>query len=652
MISRSFLICVALITANYLQAQEESPPGVAPVSGSSPTASPVSTTPSLSSAATPSPSETALPQLTDMLFKNLKARAIGPAVMGGRVSDIAIDSRNPFIFYVGLGHGGVFKTNDNGVTFDPIFDKQPALSIGAIAVAPSDSDVIWVGTGEANDRNSSDWGNGVYRSTDGGENWQNVGLKNSRAIARIVVDPKKPEVAYVAAMGHLWADGGERGLFKTTDGGKTWKLILQAPAPHNAHTGCGDVILDPANPQIVYATLYARQRTPWSFSSGPSVTGSEDAGGIFKSESGGASWKKLSGGLPGQTGRIGLAISASNPKVVMAVVQSYEGGTGQLTDLRSKSGGVFRSEDGGEKWTRMSAIDPRPFYFSQIRIDPANDQRVYLLQFALLVSDDGGKNFREDLSEKFIPIVTRSRFNRERFRRRNRQNPRTKTNRPSRRSVSVCCSEPMAAFIKVSPAAKIGTISTKFRRENFIGSRWTIRNRTSASRADFRTTRTGSGRAPCRAKKGFAIRIGPRSPAATAFTCCSIRPITTRSMPKVRAAPCTGFNLRNGELRRAAARADRRPAEISVSLELAVDHEPAQTGRDLSGRQLRLQINRPRGKIFRHQSGSHAQRSRAHQRDRKRRGKLRRGLFVSRIAEARGITLGRNRRRTPLDHRK
>ena len=323
--------------------------------------------------------------------------------MGGRVSDIAIDPRNPFVFYVALGHGGVFKSNDNGVSFDPVFDKQPMLSTGAVAIAPSDSDVIWVGTGEANDRNSSDWGDGVYRSTDGGENWQNVGLKNSRAIARIVVDPKKPEVAYVAAMGHLWTEGGERGLFKTTDGGKTWKLILQAPAPHNARTGCGDVIVDPTNPEIVYAALYARQRTPWSFSSGPEATGGEDVVGIFKSTNGGANWKKLSGGLPAQTGRIGLAISATNPKVVMAVVQSYEGGAGQLTDLRSKSGGVFRSEDGGEKWTRMSAMDPRPFYFSQIRIDSANDQRVYLLSFALLVSDDAGKNFREDLTEKVHP---------------------------------------------------------------------------------------------------------------------------------------------------------------------------------------------------------------------------------------------------------
>jgi photosystem II stability/assembly factor-like uncharacterized protein len=323
--------------------------------------------------------------------------------MGGRVSDIAIDPRNPFVFYVGLGHGGLFKTNDNGTTFDPIFDKQPMLSIGAVAIAPSDSDVVWVGTGEANDRNSSDWGDGVYRSTDGGEKWQNIGLKQSRAIARIVVDPKKPDVAYVAAMGSLWKDGGERGLFKTTDAGKTWKLVLKVAAPHDARTGCGDVVIDPTNPEIVYAALYARQRTPWSFDSGPNLTGGEDVGGIFKSTNGGADWKKLDGGLPTQTGRIGLTISASTPKVVMAVVQSYEGGLGSLTDLRSKAGGVFRSEDGGEKWTRISAMDPRPFYFSQIRIDPANDQRVYLLGFAVFVSDDGGKNFREDLSEKVHP---------------------------------------------------------------------------------------------------------------------------------------------------------------------------------------------------------------------------------------------------------
>ena len=342
-------------------------------------------------------------QLTDVLCKGLKARSIGPALMGGRVSEIALDPRDPAVFYVGLGTGGLFKTGNNGVSFDPIFDKQAVLSIGAVAIAPSDSDVVWVGSGEANDRNSSAWGDGVYRSTDGGGTWTNVGLKESRAIARVVVHPTKPEVAYVAAMGNLWKDGGDRGLFKTTDAGKTWKLLLRAPSPNDVRTGCGEVVLDPANPEIVYAALYARQRTPWSFAYGVTATNGADVGGIFRSADGGATWKKCAGGLPGQTGRIGLAVSASKPKVVMAVVQSDEGGATDIRSIHSRSGGVFRSEDGGEKWTRMSDINPRPFYFSQIRIDPANDQRIYVLGMAVLASDDAGKNFREDLSEKVHP---------------------------------------------------------------------------------------------------------------------------------------------------------------------------------------------------------------------------------------------------------
>jgi photosystem II stability/assembly factor-like uncharacterized protein len=403
-----------LITPLLAQEQElapiVSPPPALATPSNAPSASPASPVPQSSAQPTPPvPQSSAQPtpatpvQLTDVLLKNLKARQIGPALMGGRVSDIAIDPRNPAIFYVGLGTGGLFKTGNNGVTFDPVFDKQSVLSIGAVAIAPSDSDVVWVGTGEANDRNSSEWGDGVYRSNDGGGTWTNVGLKDSRSIARIVVHPTKPEVAYVAAMGNLWKDGGERGLYKTIDGGKNWKLVLHAPAPNDARTGCGDVALDPANPEIVYAALYARQRTPWSFAYGVTATNGQDVGGIFKSNDGGATWKKCAGGLPGLTGRIGLAVSPGKPKLVMAIVQSDEGGASDISDIHSRRGGVFRSEDGGEKWTRMSDIDPRPFYFSQIRIDPANDQRVYVLGMAVLASDEGGKNFREDLSEKVHP---------------------------------------------------------------------------------------------------------------------------------------------------------------------------------------------------------------------------------------------------------
>jgi photosystem II stability/assembly factor-like uncharacterized protein len=395
----AFLLLPALAQEQELAPIVSPPPALATPSGA-PSATPVSPVPQ--SSAQPTPSATPV-RLMDVLLKNLKARSIGPALMGGRVSDIAIDPRNPAVFYVGLATGGLFKTGNNGVTFDPIFDKQSFLSIGAVAIAPSDSDIVWAGTGEANDRNSSEWGDGVYRSSDGGETWTNVGLKESRSIARIVVHPTKPEVAYVAAMGNLWKDGGERGLYKTTDAGKNWKLVLHAPSPNDSRTGCGDVALDPSNPEIVYATLYARQRTPWSFAYGVTATNGQDVGGIFKSSDGGATWKKCGGGLPGLTGRIGLAVSPSKPKLVMAVVQSDEGGASDISSIHSKRGGVFRSEDGGEKWTRMSDIDPRPFYFSQIRIDPANDQRVYVLGMAVLASDDGGKNFREDLSEKIHP---------------------------------------------------------------------------------------------------------------------------------------------------------------------------------------------------------------------------------------------------------
>ncbi len=395
----------ALFGVLALAQEQELAPIVTPAPAlATPSAAP-SATPTATvqeAASTPAPSS-APAQLTDVHLKSWKARSIGPAVMGGRVSDIALDPRNPAVFYVGLGTGGLFKTGNNGVTFDPIFDKQPVLSIGAVAVAPSDSDVVWVGTGEANDRNSSEWGDGVYRSTDGGGTWTDVGLKESRTIARIVVHPAKPEVAYVAAMGHLWKDGGERGLYKTTDAGKTWKLVLKAPSPNDARTGCGDVALDPSNPEIVYAALYARQRTPWSFAYGPTATNGQDVGGIFKSSDGGATWKKCAGGLPGMTGRIGLAVSPGKPKLVMAMVQSDDGGASDIRDIHSRRGGVFRSEDGGEKWTRMSDMNPRPFYFSQIRIDPANDQRVYILGMAVLASDEGGKNFREDLSDKVHP---------------------------------------------------------------------------------------------------------------------------------------------------------------------------------------------------------------------------------------------------------
>ncbi|MCL5288973.1 MAG: hypothetical protein M1453_13395 [Acidobacteria bacterium] len=316
------------------------------------------------------PAAPAEPALDPVMLKNLKARSIGPAVMGGRVADVAIDPNDASTFYVALGTGGVMKTLNNGITFDGIFEKEAVAAIGAVAVSPSDSKVIWVGTGEANDRNSSSWGGGVYRSTDGGDKWTFAGLKSSRTIARIVVHPTDSKTAWVAATGDLWNFGGERGLYKTTDGGATWKRVLGAQPPYDNRVGCGEVALDPSDPNVLYAVLYARQRTPWSFLAGTAITDGKDLGGIFKSTDGGETWKKLEKGLPGSTGRIGLSIYRKNPKIVYAIVQSEEGGTSGIDDVRSKSGGIFRSDDAGETWSRVNALNPRPFYFSQIRVDP------------------------------------------------------------------------------------------------------------------------------------------------------------------------------------------------------------------------------------------------------------------------------------------
>jgi len=351
----------------------------------------------------PSPPSPVPPSLISAAgLKALKPREIGPAVMGGRVSDIAIDPVDPHTFYVALATGGLMKTTDGGGRFTGIFDHEKVASTGAVAVSPSNAKVVWLGTGEANDRNSSSWGQGVYRSTDAGETWTPAGLAGSKAIARIVVHPTDPDTAWAAAAGDLWVASPERGIYKTTDGGKTWKAVLVAPAPYGDRVGGGDLALDPKDPQVLYAALYARRRTPWSFTAGPAATDGKDLGGIFKTTDGGTTWRKLGGGLPAGSGRIGLAVYAKDPKVVYAIVQSEEAG-GTIDSVRSRRGGVFRSDDGGETWTRTSPLDPRPFYFSQIRVDPANDKRVYVLGFALHVSDDGGRSFREDLFEKVHP---------------------------------------------------------------------------------------------------------------------------------------------------------------------------------------------------------------------------------------------------------
>ena len=323
-------------------------------------------------------------ELTEKLFKKLEWRPIGPAAMGGRISDLAVVESDPARIWIATATGGVWKTTNLGTTWTPVFDKEAVASTGAIAVFQPKPDLVWVGTGEANSRNSSGWGRGVYRSDDGGGSWRLMGLEATSTIARVLTHPTDSLTVYVAALGRLWGANPERGVFKTRDGGRTWTHVLKL----DARTGCVDLAMDPRDPERLYAAMYARHRTPWSYS------GASETGGIFRSEDGGRSWRKCTDGLPRRTGRIGLSVYAKNPDVVYAVVESDEGGRLNDFEETSRAGGVFRSDDRGARWTRVSPFSPRPFYFSQIRVQPDDSTRIYLLGSDLYVSDDGGVTFR------------------------------------------------------------------------------------------------------------------------------------------------------------------------------------------------------------------------------------------------------------------
>jgi photosystem II stability/assembly factor-like uncharacterized protein len=350
----------------------------------------------------------------DPLLKRFVWRSIGPVAMGGRIDDIAVDESNPSVIYIGYATGGLWKTENNGTTWTPVFDEQPVTSIGDVAVAPSNPQVVYVGTGEPNNRQSSSFGAGVYKSTDGGRTFAYSGLKETQSIARIVVHPKDPNTAYVAALGHLFGPNAERGLFKTTDGGKTWtntKFI-------DNDTGFTDVVMHPTDPNVLWAASYQRRRQPWGFNGG----GAGSA--IWRTTDAGRTWTRVTGnGLPDNPiiGRIGLDICRTKPNVILAQIEvgpsggtgagvnddgtlvqpgqgrgggGGGGGRGQEPPPDPKRSGVWRSDDGGKTWRFMSNNNNRPMYYSQIRIDPNNDQIIYTLGAGASKSTDGGKTFR------------------------------------------------------------------------------------------------------------------------------------------------------------------------------------------------------------------------------------------------------------------
>ncbi|UCC41731.1 MAG: hypothetical protein JSV96_04875 [Candidatus Aminicenantes bacterium] len=329
-------------------------------------------------------------QAEGTLFKHLVWRNIGPANMGGRISDIqALDDDFRYVITASAS-GGVWKSVNAGTTWEPIFDTYGSASIGAVAIFQKDPNIIWVGTGEANVRNSVGWGDGIYRSNDGGKTFTNLGLEDSHHIARIVTHPTDPDIVYVASQGHLWGHTGERGLFKTTDGGKTWKKLMNG-TPDDGKTGCTDIKMNPKNPDILYTAFWERLRRPYRFDSGGPNSG------IFKSTDGGNTWRKLTKGLAeGDIGRIGLSIYYRNPEIVMAIVEhgfQPRRGTKDYDDMKKLGTGVYRSEDGGENWKYMNRYNNRPFYYSQIYINPLDDKLVYAMGTRAQVSEDGGKTF-------------------------------------------------------------------------------------------------------------------------------------------------------------------------------------------------------------------------------------------------------------------
>ena len=321
------------------------------------------------------------PPFSAGIFSGLKLRSLGPALTSGRIADIAVVPSRPSTWYVAVASGGVWKTVNAGTTWTPVFDEQGSYSIGCVTVDPTNPNVVWVGTGENNSQRSVAYGDGVYKSLDGGKSWKNVGLKASEHVGKIVVDPKAPDVVYVAAQGPLWAAGGDRGLYKTTDGGKSWKQILTV----SENTGVSDLWMDPRDPAVLYATSYQRRRHVWGMVHG----GPESA--IWKSIDAGATWRKLEKGIPKvDLGRIGLAVSPADPDVLTALVEASD----------AKDRGTYRSADRGESWTRVGDYAPNgPQYYQELVPDPKKVDRLYSLDTYNQVTEDGGKTWKR-LGEK------------------------------------------------------------------------------------------------------------------------------------------------------------------------------------------------------------------------------------------------------------
>ena len=315
--------------------------------------------------------EKAKDPLADVSLRSFKFRGIGPALTSGRISDLAVNPDNISEFYVAAAAGGVWKTENSGLTFDPVFENEGSYSIGCVTIDPNNSNVVWVGTGENNNQRSVSYGDGVYKSVDGGKSWKNMGLKKSEHIGMIIVDPRNSDVVYVAAYGPVWSSGGDRGVYKTCDGGQNWEKVLDI----SEHTGVNEVHFDLRNPDVIYATAHQRQRKQWTYLGG----GPES--GIYKTTDAGKTWNKINRGLPGgDKGRIGMDISPADPEILYACVEA-------------SGGGFYRSTNRGESWEKMSSMQTSGNYYQEVIADPCDPDKVFIMNTYTQVSYDGGKTF-------------------------------------------------------------------------------------------------------------------------------------------------------------------------------------------------------------------------------------------------------------------
>lgn len=310
----------------------------------------------------------------EMSLSGLQFRSIGPAQPSGRISDFAVNPNNTKEYYVAVSSGGVWKTVNSGTTYTPIFDGEGSYSIGCVTLDPNNPSVVWVGSGENNNQRSVAYGDGIYKSEDGGKSWKNMGLRNSEHIGKILIDPRNSDVIYVAAIGPLWSKGGERGVYKSTDGGKSWNAVLTV----DEHTGINDIVMDPRDPDLIYASAYQRRRHVFTY------LGGGPGSGMYKTTDGGANWEKINTGLPKvDMGRIGLAIAPSNPETIYAIVEAAQG-----------KGGFYKSTNRGASWVKQGGYSSSGNYYQEIVVDPNDEETIYGMNTWIQVSKDGGKSFK------------------------------------------------------------------------------------------------------------------------------------------------------------------------------------------------------------------------------------------------------------------